>query len=405
MIESTPATPADQSNPVVAAGRSSALVGSTPLRLTLRELSLPVRLVLALFMISVGVGYVSALVNLHFQEASPGSGMPTPNDVVASYHGQSKQSHFVRLLETQDAAPFNGQGSMRSAFTKRAPGLSKKVKEKVNELKETRNLTLDLKKPAEAKIVRDEVMKDLDGERISLILWSLYDPDQTKRDESFKKMQETYDNDEYVLPEEHKNLQISQEFIKDLDGGKRAVMVRSIMEKRCVRCHSENVGGAGANYPLDSWGYLSSYLREEAPTGRSLEKLALSTHVHLLGFSMLYGLTGLVFAFSSYPGVIRFFLAPLPLLAQLVDISFWWLSRMDAPLGPQFAQAIILTGGIVGGSLFLQIVFCLFNLFGKAGKALLVLLLAGALFGAYQLKILVVDKHLETERGSISTKL
>src|SRR5437870_3490109 len=44
----------------------------TTRRLTLREAPLPVRLVLSLFLISTGIGYFSALVQLHFQHARSG---------------------------------------------------------------------------------------------------------------------------------------------------------------------------------------------------------------------------------------------------------------------------------------------------------------------------------------------
>ena len=46
---------------------------STPERWTISDLNLSARITLAVFLISVGIGYVSALVNLHFQEASPGN--------------------------------------------------------------------------------------------------------------------------------------------------------------------------------------------------------------------------------------------------------------------------------------------------------------------------------------------
>src|SRR4051794_9420077 len=51
---------------------------------SLSDFPLAARLVLAVFLISVGLGYFSALVNLHFQQASAGEGLPTKDDVVNS---------------------------------------------------------------------------------------------------------------------------------------------------------------------------------------------------------------------------------------------------------------------------------------------------------------------------------
>src|SRR5690349_12703662 len=84
----------------------------------LRKLPLAARLTLAAFLISVGVGYLSALINLHFQSASPGKPMPDAKDVVSIYHGKTQVSQFERLLEAHPSLPRNGSGSMRRYMTK-----------------------------------------------------------------------------------------------------------------------------------------------------------------------------------------------------------------------------------------------------------------------------------------------
>src|SRR6516162_659884 len=58
-----------------------------PPRFTLRELPFSARLTLALFLVSVGLGYGAALVQIHFQHASPGEFMPSAQDVVVKFHG------------------------------------------------------------------------------------------------------------------------------------------------------------------------------------------------------------------------------------------------------------------------------------------------------------------------------
>jgi hypothetical protein len=114
----------------------------------------------------------------------------------------------------------------------------------------------------------------------------------------------------------------------------------------------------------------------------------------LLGFSMLFGLTGLIFSMTSYPGWLRVVLAPSTLLAQLVDISCWWLSRAD----PVYTHVLLLTGGLVAGSLFLQIAGSLFNLFGKAGKTVLLLLILSTATGGVLLKERVILPYLQNEK-------
>src|SRR5438128_2009626 len=90
---------------------------------SLRDLSLPVRVVLAAFLISVGLGYFSAMIQLHFQHAKPGEFMPGPDEAAAAYGlGKGKQSQLVRVLTSDVSKPFNGSGSMRPAFTTQSAG-------------------------------------------------------------------------------------------------------------------------------------------------------------------------------------------------------------------------------------------------------------------------------------------
>jgi hypothetical protein len=394
-----------------------------PNRLTLIDLSLPVRLTLAVFLMAVGLGFLSALVNLKFQEAGPGNILPDDHDLILAYHGQPTSTQLERLLMQPDIKPFNGQGSMRSAFTFRVAGLSRLIAKKKQEneaelkkLKEERGTEKDKAKLREIDLrinalsesdaaAANDVRLDLDGERVALILWlrSQQEPINPKDPKGEKKdLQKPYEDDAFELPPKAKQLHISPNFVDEIKPGIRLVKIKSILERRCVRCHSEDVGGAGSNYPLDSWEHLKPYaVKTESSTGKSLNKLALTTHVHLLGFAVLFGMTGLIFAFSSYPWIVRLVVAPLTLAAQVVDISFWWLSLLDDPYGSMFAVLIKTSGGIVAASLFVQIVLGLFNLFRITGKIVIVLLLlVGAGLG-YQAKVTTIDPYLAKEKGQL----
>jgi hypothetical protein len=340
---------------------------TAPERLTLRALPLAARLVLAVFLIAVGLGYGSALVQLHFQHASPGQLMPTAADVVRKFHGDpdpaKRVSPLQRLLEADEAQSFNGSGSMAAAFTKRSEGWSKAVRQK-----------------PEA-----EVRREREGERQALLWWLA---DGLKR--------AAYDADRLPLPVSLAGQPVTAEFRAD-DG---SVKVKSLFAARCARCHQKDGDDANAAaYPLDTFEHIQSYAKVDAAAGAmSVAKLAQTTHAHLLSFAVLFALTGLIFALSSYPGWLRGVLAPLVLVAQVVDVSCWWLARLDGPPGELFAQAIPVTGGIVGVGLVLQIVLSLFDLFGGAGKVLLLLLFVAAGVGAAALKQQVIDPQMQRER-------
>ena len=189
---------------------------------------------------------------------------------------------------------------------------------------------------------------------------------------------------------------ITEEFLKEEDG-KKVINIRGIFTNRCVDCHGPN--GEQEAFPLNNFVAVKKYATVPTGTAMSLTKLAQTTHVHLLAFSMLYGLTGLIFTLTSYPGWVRWLVGPWPLVVQLVDVACWWLARLD----PVYAQVIVVTGGLVAVGLALQIVLGLFNLFGKPGKLVILLLIAACGLATYQLKAKVIDPHLAREAGSAAS--
>ena len=93
---------------------------------TLRDLPLPVKVVASVFLMAVGLGYTSAMVQLHMQDSKSGKPLPTVADVVLKYTGKKwfetdpprPVSKLERLvMGSNDAnAVFNGTGSMGPAF-------------------------------------------------------------------------------------------------------------------------------------------------------------------------------------------------------------------------------------------------------------------------------------------------
>lgn len=339
-------------------------------RPTLRDLPLSARLVIALFLVSTGFGYASALVQLHFQGGTkPGEILPGPREAVQRYHGATERpvSALERLVETPTGS-FNGSGTMRPAFFEKSRKWGST----------TKNLP-----PERLQALLDE----REGERLALLDWVRTGADRKAYDEDGYQVQDT---DAAVHP-------ITPAFVSKSDPpGARQVKIKSLIDERCASCHTAE-GSRDNNaspYPLDDYEKLLKYLRVDSAGGMSLAKLAQTTHVHLLGFSMLYGLTGLIFTFTSYPGWIRAIFGPFTLIAQLVDIGCWWLGRAD----PHFAELIAVTGMLVAIGLFIQIVGSLFNLFGSFGKVVLVVLMLAGGYGGHVIKERVIDPHLQSER-------
>jgi hypothetical protein len=337
----------------------------------LRDLPLPTRVVIATFLIAVGAGYAAALVQLHFQRASPGESLPGPAEVTQTYAGQGKPTSQVERLLVSTTGNMNAQGTMRPAFLEQSRNWEAisagKSSEELRQLREER-----------------------EGERLALLSWVR---------QGAKK--ENYDSDNFTLGEELSRQEITPAFlIPDAKTGQpaapRHVRIRSLIEQRCVDCHHETTGRhqLARLVPLNSYERLEPHCRIATDKQLALPKLAQTSHVHLLGFAGLYGAIGVVFSFTSYPRTLRLLLGPVPLVLQMVDISCWWLARWNGA----FAWVIYLAGLGAGIFVALQLAGCLWDLFGRWGRAVLVGLALTACVVGGVVKVCVVNPQLEQEK-------
>ncbi|MGL4423469.1 MAG: hypothetical protein ACRCZF_22625, partial [Gemmataceae bacterium] len=307
---------------------------------SLRELPLPAKLVLSLFLISVGFGYFSALVQVHMQHsARDGQPMPSPDDMIEKFAGVRKAgpSTLVQPSKIEQLII----GDPRGAFdrTNMTPAFFEKSGTEYTKDKKDRG----------DKIVDAE----RDGERQALLAWVQAEPAVRKA---------AYTANQFARPAAQAKQPISEEFLDPKTG---QVLIMSLIESRCVKCH-----GGDKKPDLDNYDKLEPLVTppppQELPGGWvksskqiSVESLTASTHTHLLSFSMLFMLTGLIFALTTYPVALRSVLGPAVLLAQMCDIACWWLARIEG-VGPTFALAILATGGLGGLGLALQILLSLF---------------------------------------------
>jgi hypothetical protein len=129
-------------------------------------------------------------------------------------------------------------------------------------------------------------------------------------------------------------------------------MVKPIFAKSCMTCHS-------AGSPFPQLAPLSSYDEvvkfAQLDTGPSVAQLARVSHVHLFGISIIFLLTGAIFAMSAVRLALRIPLLVLPYLAMWIDIGSWWVTRF----APAFAYTVIAGGALMSIALALQITLSL----------------------------------------------
>jgi hypothetical protein len=309
------------------------------------------------------------------------------------FHGKDGISTIERLVTADESLPFSSHGSMRTAFTTRSAGWDEAADELARAQADKDKVDFDaLPDVDQAKrltAAKTELRPQREGEAKAVAEWIHNGLDR-----------KAYDDDLWPMPDDLKGHPFTEKYLKrNPDGAVQGVKIMSIMTNRCARCHNETNRTAAGDAPLTEYWRIKAYTsdKENGVGAMSIHKLAQSTHVHLLSFAMLYFLTGVLFAMTNWPAPIRFVLAPAPLLVQLVDISFWWLARVDDPWGSWFAQGVGVTGRIVGLCVALQIILTLFSLFGKFGKLVIFLLIVLAGVGGWQLYELKIKGYLANE--------
>lgn len=366
-------------------------------RFTLRQLPLPAKLVISVFLLAVGLGYTSAMLQLHMQHSErDGNTLPTPENVISVFAGKrwaASPADYTRAIGRLELLILGEPGGPVTA-TNMAPAFF------AGDGGGKAGYATQAKDPAR----KPKLDEEREGERKALLAWINAPADERKA---------AYEADAFTLPGDPAKQVVTPEFVAGRTG---VVKIKSIIDSRCARCHGPD--GAQSNYPLTSYAQVGkpAYIPENevVPEGggwvnsgrkMSLEKLTQSTHAHLLSFAMLYALTGLVFAFTGLPTVVRAILAPLALVAQVADIACWWLAwRLDPPYGPYCAMAIIGTGGVVGLALAAHIVLSLFSMYGPKGKAVLLVLLAAGAGGGAALWKAEIDPALRRQKDEAAAK-
>ncbi len=360
-------------------------------RLTLRQLPLPAKLVLSTFLLAVGVGYTSAMVQLHMQHGDrDGQPLPSPENVVAVFAGKVKVKPGDAQVPTVSKLEQLVMGDPHGGISgvNMAPAFFEEDES-------------DYAKQAKDPARKPKLDQERDGERAAVVAWAKAAPDARK---------EAYDKDRFALPKEQAKLPVTPAYEDKANPG--TVLVKSILRDRCVRCHRP--GGEKGDLPLTTYEELAKYMPAVlvipegggwVDSGRQigLEKLTQSTHAHLLSFAVLFTLTGLIFAFTGLPGIVRGTVGPLVLIAQVADVSCWWLARLPDS-GPYFALAIMGTGAAVGLGLAAHILCGLFGMYGPKGKAVLLLMFAVAAGGGGAVWTGTIDPYLKAEKAKAEKK-
>lgn len=131
--------------------------------------------------------------------------------------------------------------------------------------------------------------------------------------------------------------------------------VAPIFANVCVKCHNPQVNALIP--PLTSYDDVKKLLKTD--TGENIVELARVSHIHLFGISLIFLITGAIFALSETPVWLRAALVVFPYVTIVMDIGSWWLTKY---FDPTFAYVVLISGAGMGLALAAQIFISLWEM-------------------------------------------
>ncbi|MCF6209029.1 MAG: hypothetical protein L3J61_06590 [Ghiorsea sp.] len=123
--------------------------------------------------------------------------------------------------------------------------------------------------------------------------------------------------------------------------------VRPILERNCIMCHSQESG-----MPVPSLETYSDVMAlTEMDTGASIPTLVRVSHIHLFGIAFILFFVGRIFLLCEMPVLWKRIAVVIPFVAIIIDIMAWYITKVV----PGFAYVVVFAGGLMGLSLWLQI--------------------------------------------------
>jgi len=131
-------------------------------------------------------------------------------------------------------------------------------------------------------------------------------------------------------------------------------VIRPILEKTCLACHSPASGLKIAD--LSTYAGIRSVA--EVDTGESLHTLMRISHIHLFGIGLVLFGVGMIFSLSAMRPWFKHTLIIIPFAAMFADILAWFLTKWD----PFYAYTVVTGGALLGLALGAQILIALYQI-------------------------------------------
>lgn len=129
--------------------------------------------------------------------------------------------------------------------------------------------------------------------------------------------------------------------------------IAPILNRDCILCHSPQ-----SNPGLPDLTNYAGVMEVADAKGASLPSLVKVSHIHLFGIAFILFFTGKIFILTDINPVLKRTIVAVPFIAMVIDILSWYVTTII----PAFAYVVIISGGLLGISMGLQILISLYQM-------------------------------------------
>lgn len=153
-----------------------------------------------------------------------------------------------------------------------------------------------------------------------------------------------------VKADKHKILKWLQE------GGNEEEYIKTvapILNRDCILCHSPEI-----NPSLPDLTTYKGVMEVAEAKSASLPSLVKVSHIHLFGIAFILFFTGKIFILTDINPILKRTIVAIPFVAMVIDILSWYITTVI----PMFAYVVVISGGLLGVSMGLQILISLYQM-------------------------------------------
>jgi hypothetical protein len=172
-------------------------------------------------------------------------------------------------------------------------------------------------------------------------------PDQTRLGTAIKGVMEgnlKYKSDKEVILKWIQSGALEPEYLDH---------IAPILNRDCVACHSPAVNPSLPD--LTNYPGVSQVARAG---GATLPFLIRVSHIHLFGIAFILFFVGKIFILCDMNIIVKRVVVIIPFAAMLMDVLSWFITKSI----PSFAYVVVISGGLMGVSMGMQIVLSVYQM-------------------------------------------